>query len=81
MKHSIEELKNAQKEPKKIRNISIIAHADHGKSALADSFIAYDGGINPAEAGVKIKLHEHEDEKISKITIDSKVYTLIYGKK
>ena len=81
MTNKIEQLKQATKNPIQIRNISIIAHTDHGKTALADSFIAYDGEINPEEAGTKLKLHEHADEEKIGITIDSKTYSFVYTEK
>ncbi|QKF94107.1 eukaryotic translation elongation factor 2 [Fadolivirus algeromassiliense] len=54
-----------------IRNISVIAHIDHGKSTLTDSFVARAGLINADEAGDKRWTDNRQDEKDRGITIKS----------
>lgn len=58
-------------QPEQIRNMSVIAHVDHGKSTLTDSLLARGGMIADKNAGSARTTDTRKDEKERGITIKS----------
>jgi len=65
----IEEIVKLMNDPVHIRNTSIIAHVDHGKTTLSDSLLAAAGIISEQTAGQKLFLDSWELEQKRQMTV------------
>ena len=68
---TIDDLRRCQQTTDRIRNMSVIAHVDHGKSTLTDSLIARAGIISDDAAGKTRSTDTRDDEQERGITIKS----------
>jgi len=68
---TIAQVRNIMDKKENIRNMSVIAHVDHGKSTLTDSLVAAAGIISERQAGEARFTDNRDDEKLRGITIKS----------
>ncbi|KAF9106409.1 Elongation factor 2, partial [Mortierella sp. GBA35] len=61
-----------------VRNMSVIAHVDHGKSTLTDSLVSKAGIISAARAGDARFMDTRQDEQDRGITIKSTAISLFF---
>ena len=75
---TVEQIREIMDDPNGIRNMSVIAHVDHGKSTLTDSLIAKAGIIAGENAGNARFTDTRADEQERGITIKSTGVSLYY---
>merc|ERR1712054_137788 len=75
---TVSQMREVMDLPHNIRNMSVIAHVDHGKSTLTDSLIAKAGIISAADAGDKRNTDTRQDEQERGITIKSTGVSLYF---
>ncbi len=71
-------IKEVMKDPKRIRNIAIAAHIDHGKTTFSDNLLSGAGMLSEELAGKQRALDFHEDETERGITIDSASVSMVH---
>jgi len=75
---TVDEIRTLMDKPTNVRNMSVIAHVDHGKSTLTDSLLAKAGIISSGKAGDARATDTRADEQERGITIKSTAISL-YG--
>jgi elongation factor 2 len=76
---SIDEVRVCMDKKRNIRNMSVIAHVDHGKSTLTDSLVAKAGIIAAAKAGETRATDTRKDEQERCITIKSTAISMFFN--
>ena len=74
----IEEIVKLMSNPEIIRNTSIIAHVDHGKTTLSDSLLAAAGIISTQTAGQKLFLDSLDLEQKRQMTVFASNVSLVH---
>ena len=75
---TVDQLRECQYKTDQIRNMSVIAHVDHGKTTLTDSLIAKAGIISGDAAGNATHLDIDPEEQKRGITIKSTGISLYF---
>merc|ERR1711963_1045443 len=75
---TVDQIREIMDRKKNIRNMSVIAHVDHGKSTLTDSLVSKAGIIAGAKAGETRFTDTRKDEQERAITIKSTAISLYY---
>jgi elongation factor 2 len=74
----VDEIQKLMNYPEMIRNTSIIAHVDHGKTTLSDSLLAAAGIISEQRAGQQLALDSWELEQKRQMTVFASNISLLH---
>jgi elongation factor 2 len=75
---TVDQVRGLMDYPQQIRNMSVIAHVDHGKSTLSDSLVGAAGIIKMEDVGDKRLMDTRDDEIARGITIKSTAISMHY---
>ena len=75
---SVDEIRELMGKSTNVRNMSVIAHVDHGKSTLTDSLLSKSGIIAQAKAGDARAMDTRKDEQERGITIKSTAISMYF---
>jgi len=75
---TVDEIRTLMDKKRNIRNMSVIAHVDHGKSTLTDSLVSKAGIIAASRAGETRFTDTRKDEQERCITIKSTAISLFF---
>ncbi|KAI8365252.1 elongation factor 2 [Radiomyces spectabilis] len=78
MNFTIEEIRGLMDKVTNVRNMSVIAHVDHGKSTLTDSLVSKAGIISAGRAGDTRFMDTRKDEQERGITIKSTAISMYF---
>ncbi|CAM0135531.1 translation elongation factor 2 [Umbelopsis sp. WA50703] len=75
---TVEEIRELMDKVTNVRNMSVIAHVDHGKSTLTDSLVSKAGIISSGRAGETRFTDTRQDEQDRGITIKSTAISMYF---
>ncbi|KAJ1962834.1 translation elongation factor 2, partial [Dipsacomyces acuminosporus] len=75
---TVDQIRGLMDKVSNIRNMSVIAHVDHGKSTLTDSLVSKAGIISSAKAGETRFTDTRQDEQDRCITIKSTAISMYF---
>ncbi|KAL1915707.1 uncharacterized protein VTP21DRAFT_3041 [Calcarisporiella thermophila] len=76
---TVDEIRGLMDRVTNVRNMSVIAHVDHGKSTLTDSLVSKAGIISSARAGETRFTDTRQDEQDRCITIKSTAISMFFA--